>query len=76
MGEGSFSSCVAGNVFIQDSPLDVDASLKWMAGQSKFKSCTCITKMKKKQLSGLMLQSTLRCRGIEVNSEDINCLDS
>lgn len=45
----------AGSMFIQDSPLQVDASLKWMPGQSRSQALALQTRRKTPHLSGPML---------------------
>lgn len=56
---GSFSSPVAGSVFIHRTVIfEGYASLKWMPQQSHLKSGTCVTR--KKKLSGFMLHEPIR----------------
>ena len=46
---GSLSSCVAGNVFIQDSPLEVDTSLKWYQNQNSSQALALLKQEKENQ---------------------------
>jgi len=49
---------VAGNVFIQDSPLEVDPSLKWYQNQNSSQALALL-KQEKKKLSGLTVQGII-----------------